>query len=140
MNCTSYRLCQEDLRTAQDLNFFAVWESRKALGLYNEMLGGVKTPRKLNFCQSKTFHDIYKWNLSGRLNQSFTICSIWLCLNLHCPSQPIPNLLQSRTHLVMRTESQTLNRGQLQNLQVLPLTQLASSLCIVHLPSSHRCV
>lgn len=132
MSHISYRLCQDGMRTAQDLNFFAVWESQKALGLYNEMLEEVKMPRKLSYCQSKTCYVIYKWDLSGRLNQLFTICSIWLCINLHCPSQPTPNLLWSCTHFVMRPECQTLNQGQLQNLQVLPVSWLhssASSVC-----------
>ena len=96
-------------------------------------------PRKWNSWQRKTFCVIYKWELSGQLNQLFTICSIWLCINLHFLTQQIPNLSWSHAQAVMRIECQTLNWGQLQNLQVLP-SQLASLLCIFPLPSSRHFV
>lgn len=78
-------------------------------------------PRKLNYNQNETFCLIYQWELSGQLNQLFTICPIWLCINLHFLTQPILSLLWSHTQSVMRTECQTLNQGRWQNWRVLPL-------------------
>lgn len=103
-----YRSCKAYMKEQSSWSetHLSPWEKQKSWGLCCKFLGGVKMPRKLNYCQNKTFCVIYKWELSGQLNQLFTICSIQFCINLHFLTQYIPNLWWRHTQTLTKIESQ----------------------------------